>query len=360
MLVLWQIQPEQSAAVLVINKTLIPKEELNEQPVFWVLKHNHLVRPNGVVYDFQKDFLGFKPKKDEKTYAYISLDKLSDDKVDYISDNLQASYYIGSNAPCYNANYGEMTFKDLLFLRKMKKDRKLIINEFNLIRTSWKKQLRMNFEAEFGIKSTGWIGGYFASLDSVKTDLPVWIIKKYMKQNKGKWPFVHDGIVFLHESGQVVVLDGKEDLNISQPLIRTLGYGRHYLKMNATIKYRQWFEIVNITDSLNHALSVFELRVSEKGRQMLMDKEIPMIFPAVVMQKTNINEYYYFCGNFSNNRIPSNSLYLTGGQHLAMMLDGRTENFFFYKFYRPLVSSIFNNYFQSPKKTFATNESTHK
>ena len=45
MLVLWQIQPEQPAAVLVINKTLIPKEELNEQPVFWVLKHNHLVRP---------------------------------------------------------------------------------------------------------------------------------------------------------------------------------------------------------------------------------------------------------------------------------------------------------------------------
>lgn len=345
MLVDWQVDKQKPMAVLVLNKTLIPKEELQKQPFFWVLKHNHFVRPNGITYNFENDFLGFKPKSNEKSYAMVSMDKITDDKVHYFADNMQASYYVGTNAWCYDGHYGEMSNKEFNFIKKMKDDGKLVINEFNIIQSPWNKQLRINFENEFGIKSTGWIGGYFASLDSLITDLPVWLIRKYQKQNQGKWPFTHEGVVFLHESGSLVILEGSKDLYIGRPLIRTLGFGNRYYHMPRTMEFSKWFQIVEMTDTLNHALSVFELKVSEKGRQQLMEKNIPTIFPAVILQKTNHHEFYYFCANFSSNRIPTNSLYLTGGQHIALMIDGRQENLFFYKFYRPLVTSILNNYF---------------
>jgi len=115
------------------------------------------------------------------------------------------------------------------------------------------------------------------------------------------------------------------------------------------ISYDGWFDIVQMV-AADHVISAYELRANDRGRKLLNQSGIPVIFPAVIMHKAKDFEFYYFCGNYSDNKIPSNSSYFVGGQHLALMLDGTSRNQFFYNFFRPMISSILQQYYDKRSK----------
>jgi len=351
MRVAWWFVPKKPLVVLAMDKTGLTPDGQEQQPLFWVLKHDRYIRKNGLLYDGRKDYLGLFPLKN-KQYGVKDFQNMSEKDIQYIESNIDVAYYIGTSGVSSDlakrsgfAQRG-MTDKDMSFLKEMKKGRKLVFAEFNVIASPTKEKVRREFENEFGIRWSGWIGRYFASLDSTSSELPRWLIKNYMKQHDGQWDFNHSGIVFAHENGAIEVLDEKTDLNEPKPLIHTFAYGINHLGMIKQIPYTGWFDIVQMTDSTNHAISAYELRVNDGGRKLLKKSGIPVVFPAVIMHKAKDFEFYYFCGNFSDDKIPSNSSYFIGGQHLALMLDGSSENQFFYNFFRPMLSSILKQYYK--------------
>jgi hypothetical protein len=356
MRVAWWFVPKKPMVVLAMDKTGLTWEEQNKQPLFWVLRHDRYVRKNGLLYDGKKDYLGLFPLK-KNQYTVKDFQNMSEKDVQHIVSNVDVTYYIGTSGVSTVVDKRSgltqrgMTEKDMSFLKKMKKSRKLILAEFNAIASPTKTNVRHDFENEFGIRWTGWIGRYFTSLDSTNSELSHWIIKNYMKQHEGRWPFTRSGIVFAHENGTVEILDRKTDLKEAEPLIHTFFYGINQLEMVERIPYTGWFDIIQMTDSTNHAISAYELRVNDRGRRLLNQSGIPVIFPAVIMHKAKDFEFYYFCGNYSDNKIPSNSSYFVGGQHLALMLDGTSKNRFFYDFFRPMLSSILRQYYNNRSKT---------
>jgi len=306
MRVAWWFVPKKPMSVLVVDKTgLTPNGQL-KPPLFWVFNNERIVPRHGQIAD--------------------------------------AIYYIGTSEQPANEARSENDFR---FLQKMKANRKLLIAEFVTTTAPSKAKVRQLVEILMGIRQTGWIGHYFANLDSTSVELPHWLVENYTKQHGGKWPFKHAGIVLAHENGDVDVLDSKTDLKQAEPLIHVSDYGVDSLGMAKKIPFTGWFDIVQLTDTGNHALSTYELRVNERGQALLHKQGIPTHFPAVVMHKTSESEYYYFCGNFSDMKIPSNSSYFVGGQHLALMLDGGIRSQFFYTFYQPMLSAIVTRYYKT-------------
>jgi hypothetical protein len=350
MRVAWCFVPKKPMVVLAMNKTELTSDGQERQPLFWILKHDRYVRKNGLLYDGCKDYLGLFPLNN-KQYSVKDFQNMSENDIQHIASNIDVTYYIGTSGVSADvakrsgfAQRG-MTEKDMSFLKEMKKSRKLIFAEFNFIASSTNANVGRDFENEFGIRWSGWIGHYFATLDTVNSELPKWLFRGYKKQHNGKWPFNHSGIVFVNRDGTIEVLEEKKDLIHPVPLIHTLAYGVTRLGMQKRMPYLDWFDIVQIADSANHAISVYELLVNERGRQFLNTKGIPVIFPSVIMHKGKDYEFYYFCGNYCDNKIPLNSSYFIGTQHLTLMLDGTSKNLFFYKFFRPMLSSILQQYY---------------
>jgi len=355
MRVAWWFVPKKPMVVLAMDKTGLTRDGQEKQPLFWVLKHDRYVRKNGLLYDGSKDYLGLFPLKNNQ-YIVKDFQNMSEKEVQHIASNVDVTYYIGTSGVSIDVakrsgfTQRGLTEKDMSFLKEMKKTRKLILAEFNVISSPTKANVRHEFENEFGIRWTGWIGRYFTSLDSTNSELSQWMIRSYMKQHERKWPFTRSGIVFAHENGTIEILDRKTDLNGSEPLIHTFFYGITQLGIIERIPYTGWFDIVQMADSTNHAISAYELMVNDKGRKLLNKSGIPIVFPAVIMHKAKDFEFYYFCGNYSDDKIPTNSSYFIGGQHLALMLDGTSRNQFFYNFFRPMLSSILQQYYNKRSK----------
>jgi len=355
MRVAWWFVPKKPMVVLAMDKTGLTRDGQEKQPLFWVLKHDRYVRKNGLLYDGSKDYLGLRPLKN-KQYGVKDFQNMTENDIRHIASNVDVAYYIGTSGVTADVVKRSgfvqrgLTEKDMSFLKEMKKSRKLILAEFNVIASPTKANVKQDFENEFGIRWSGWIGRYFASLDSTSSELPCWMIKNYKKQHEGKWNFKHSGIVFAHENGKIEILDGKTHLNGSEPLIHTFFYGITQLGIIERIPYTGWFDIVQMADSTNHAISAYELMVNDKGRKLLNKSGIPIVFPAVIMHKAKDFEFYYFCGNYSDDKIPTNSSCFIGGQHLALMLDGTSRNQFFYNFFRPMLSSILQQYYNKRSK----------
>jgi len=349
MRVAWWFVPKKPMVVLAIDKTGLTTDGQERQPLFWILSHDRYVRKNGLMYDVRKDYLGLFPLKNNQCRVK-DFQNMSEKDIQHIASNIDVTYYVGTSGVAANVakrsgfTQRGMTEKDMCFLKEMKKNRKLIFTEFNFT-LSTNINVRRDFENEFGIRWSGWVGRYFASLDTVNSELPQWLFIDYKKQHCGKWPFSHSGIVFVNKDGTIEVLDGKKDLIDPVPLIHTLAYGSTRLGMQKKMPYLDWFDIIQIADSGNHAISAYELLVNESGRQFLNKNGIPAIFPSVIMHKAKDYEFYYFCGNFSDNKIPLNSSYFIGGQHLALVLNGNSKNVFFYSFFRPMLSSILQQYY---------------
>jgi hypothetical protein len=234
----------------------------------------------------------------------------------------------------------------------MKERRKLIITEFNTIGSPTADDTRSQFENIFGLKWSGWIGRFFNSLDTnVNKEIPKWLIKNYKKQHNEQWPFKHAGIAFVSNTDQVIILEQGKHLINPLPYILTSPYGQKVLGLPATMKYSFWFDVIQVDSSINNIVSAYEIDVNKKGEEALKQAGIPSFIPAVTMHKANNDyEFYYFSGDFCDNPMSYSSSYFKGIGFFKSFFyredDLMERDSFFWKFYRPLVTSILNDYYK--------------
>lgn len=331
--------------VLLIDKMRLDEKESQKRSFFWVLNHDRYVKSTGSSYDYG-DYVGFH-RLDNGQYRHNSLQRLSVESVGYIASQMDAVYYKGTyqafeqSSGHFPAWENNMTDKDYLLLKTLKQQNKLVVNEFPMFHAYKKAYLRQSFEHEFGVAWTGWVGKYYESLDTLKTDMPAWIWRSYVSRG-GSWNFRKPGVVLIHQNGDVEVLESGKDLR-SKPVIHTNQYGVKQLGMIKKITYPNWFEVVSTASDKMHVVSAYELPVSKSGKLKLGNKNIPTSFPAVLMSKDGLE--YYFSGNFSELGVSKNASLFLGGANLNLMFDGNEANFFFCKFYYPLVSNVFARYY---------------
>jgi hypothetical protein len=359
---LWIIKPSHKANIIVMDKTVLTKYALEHRAFDWVLDHRKYLKPNGDFYSPQRDYLGFFPL-DNGRFLINDLSKLTEKQLDSLSTCSDMTYFTDTYGVYDNEwyekkdlaehsekVYGGLDKNDVLYLKKMKEKKKLILAEFNFFATPTSNTERAEAEHLLGLKWSGWTGRYFEQLDTLKNpELPKWVVRLYKEQHRDKWPFTKPGIVFIHSDETIAILEKETNLKFEVPLVKSFSYGVEKFSIPKEIRYPYWFEITLSTDTNNRVISYYELSPNETGDSILHHHNIPPIFPAA-FENTGASPYYYFCGDFTDVPIHKTFDKIIGMEYLKMFvlnesdLNDRTP--FFWRYYLPMTSKILDNYFE--------------
>lgn len=365
MLVAWFFSSDRKLLIAIVDKTVIEYPGQEHLSLHWVLNQEKFTKNKSERYEPDKDYFGFFPLEDEKykikgleRFDSLQLDKLSDDAdAAYITD----AYGVFKNEWFKQGNqqdrsgivYGGMSKQDLFFLEKMKEKKKLIITEFNSIGSPTDLAIRNKFQEMFGITWSGWIGRYFESFDTtVNKELPPWLIKNYKRTHNDSWPFKKSGIALINaEFDNVVILENETHLNTELPYIYSSTEGVKHYGMPEKIKYSFWFDIINVPKNFNHVISSFKIDVNTEGRKEINKYNIPSEFPAITAHVSKDYRFFYFSADFCDNPITLTSSYFKGIGFFKWMMytsrDPLERKSFFWKLYRPLITTILNDYHNS-------------
>lgn len=360
----WFLSPNTTLVAAIIDKTVLNSNGQEHISLHWVLNQEKFTKTSTKPYKITEDYFGFFPLENEKfqvkgleRFSSVQLEKLSEDAdLVYFTD----TYGIYNNEWFTQRNgnersgmlYGGLSTNDIGFLKLMKAKHKLIIAEFNTIGSPTTLYNRKLFEKMFKMKWTGWTARYFEILDPKKNkDLPSWLIKNYEKSHNEKWPFKNSGIAFVNDNNQVVILEKGTHLIDPLPYIITEESGTETYSLPERIKYPFWFDVIISLPDANETISSFEINATSEGLKEMKKFGIPGKFPAVIKSKGEDYSFYYFAGDFSDNPVNLTSSYFKGiGFFQGMFYNERValeRKSFFWKFYRPLLSNILNEYSRS-------------
>ena len=358
----WILKPSHTANILLMDKTVLTNEGLEHNAFDWVLSHRKYVKPDGNFYSPQKDYLGFFPLKNEE-FSIKDLSKLTEYQLDSISTSLDMTYFTDTYGIYYNEwykqkdvtehsakVYGGLEKNDVIFLKKMKEKKKLILSEFNLFATPTSGSERIETELLLGLKWSGWTGRYFDQLDTVdNTTLPKWVVRLYKEQHQNKWPFTKPGIVFVHSNETLAILEKETDITNEVPLVKSFKYGVEKFNIPNEIRYPYWFEITLSTDTNNRVLSYYQLFPNERGDSILRHHNIPKIFPAA-FENIKDSPFYYFCGDFTDSPVHNIFPKIIGIEYFMMFVQNNDDLNdrapFFWRYYLPMTTKILSNYFK--------------
>lgn len=358
----WIFTSKKKLVAIIVDKT-VEKSVTNEHASFtWVLNNERFAKTKTSLYNNDRDYFGFFPLQNEK-FRVKGLERFSADMLEKLSNDADMVYFTdtygvyknewfqNNKAQEQGLLYGGMSEQDIQLLQLMKSKHKLIISEFNTIGSPTSEKVREDFERLFGLKWTGWIGCYFASLDpEINSDMPKWIVNNYKKNHNGKWAFKNAGIVFTNTEGSVIVLEERKQLTDALPIILTSEANQKKYDLPSEDKYSSWFDVMQYDSTLNLAVSEFKINVNTDGQKMLKENNIPESFPAVLMHKNKDYQFYYFSGNFCDNPISIKSSYFKGVEFFKRLFytnEDANKSAFFWNFYLPLMRHITNNYFES-------------
>lgn len=358
----WTIKSKKPFQIMILNKTVPSLQRHNHRSFHWVLNHEKIVKANNKPYSYKNDYFGFVPLKPFRNRQYEVRRVRLDDIID-MANEYDAAYIIDTYGVYFNdwyqgmSNerrsrkiYGGLNNNDYLFIKEMTDRKKPVIAEYNFIGFPTNDLERKKTEDLFDIQWTGWIGKYFKSLQEESNDeLPVWAVNLYKQQYNLPWEFENGGIILVNEVNEIIVLENKVHLDFEVPYIYTCAESMDEYGLPYQLSYTGWFDIM--LPGVNKVLSSYKIHTNEAGDSLLSTHFIPNEFPAVI-QSSNGNPYFYFCGDYSNNEVSPVSAYFNNVERVAKNLFFR-ENIsdkheFFWRYYRPLVTGILEKY--APEK----------
>ena len=116
------------------------------------------------------------------------------------------------------------------------------------------------------------------------------------------------------------------------------------------MNYPHWFNIIESGE--NVVLSEFKIHANYVGDSLLEANLIPEVFPAVIMQPEK-KHYFYFSGDFANNVVNYSTTYFKDIEKVDKYLYNNElsdKRKFYWKYYKPLVTNILNNYYLELKE----------
>jgi len=361
----WLLTSKKKMIAVIVDKTVEMPAASQHTSFTWVLNNQRFTKSKSNLYKNSNDYFGFFPLKDEK-FRVKGLERFSTEMLEKLSNDADLAYvtetygvdkndwYKKTKAEGEGKIYGGMSEQDIQLLEMMKAKHKLIISEFNTIGSPTSDKIREDFETLFGLKWSGWIGRYFSSLDtSNNTDLPQWIVKNYEKNNNEKWHFHHAGIAFINTDEEVIILEEGNELRSALPIIHSSETTQKKYGLPAQTPYSSWFDVMQYDSSVNTPIANFTLSATAAGKEILKKNNIPGQFPAILIHNNLDYRFYYFSGNFCNNPISMTSSYFKGIGILNNLFypsaNENNDHNFFWNFYKPLMTEITTDYYQSLK-----------
>lgn len=350
----WYFSSTTPLKVVLFDKTVYNNKMLEHDAFNWVLTQNNIVKPDGELYDKEKDYYGFFPESKD-SFSIKDIEGFSKLEIDSLAEELDLlvftdTYGVYSNE--WNEKkdvnerskliYGKTTFNEALLLESAKKKGKDIICEFNLIASPTSHRERKKIEELFDFKWSGWVGRYYDNLDTnINGDLPMWLKKNYVEQHNMQWPFTDAGIVLVHENERVEILGTEEYLLNEDITVTTSKKFQDSYNLPELTKYNFWFDITSDLGD-NELISTYTINTSPKGDSVLNNCGIKKSFPAVF--RSQDSSFHYLAGDFSDHTLDNFTRYFRGvyvfNSLFVDKFDKSARNYFFWEYYRPLIESI--------------------
>jgi hypothetical protein len=355
----WSFQEKKPIDIVILDKTVPTLERLNHKSLTWVLNNGRFVKKDKKKsYSFRKDYYGFAPTRPLKdrgnTKNEYHLSEMIDlpEKVDalYFADTYGVffnDWYAGVNKSRRSRKiYGGLNNTDYLLVNEMKNRNKLIILEHNSFDYPTPAFESFRTQEKLGITFSGWSGKYFEKLDTTTKNFPVWMTTMYRKEYKKPWTFTKPGIVLLSEKN-IIVLEEGTHLKKALPYIITDEANCEKYGVPASVAFDKWFDIIDPLQS--NIISRFRFETTALGDTLLKSRALSGEFPAVI-QEPEKQRFYYFSGDFTNNKVDFCTSTIKGFDKLkGILYSDKPEDTrrFFWLYYKPLVNKIFSDYYAS-------------
>lgn len=359
----WAFQEKKPLNILVLNKTVPTLDRLTHRSFFWILNNERFVdRQKKSSYSYRNDYFGFFPLKPLRERQHKRRDYRLAELID-LAETYDAVYFADTYGVFFSEwyqtisrtrrtrkIYGGLNNNDHLLLVEIQKRDKLMILEYNSFDYPTADLEKYRIEEMFGIKSSGWTAKYFESLDTLKnTDFPIWMTGMYRRYYSQPWNFKGAGIVFVKNREIVVLEEGKHLVNPFPMVVTTDAYAEK-LGVYGSVPFTQWFEVIDSRD--NDVISNIQIHTNVAGDSLLAQNFLSGVFPAVITDPGK-QRSWYFAGDFATNDIPYSTSYFSKHGILKRTYfnenDENDPRRFFWLYYRPLITSIFNEYYQAVK-----------
>ncbi len=339
---LWQLQPSKKLNMLIIDKTVPDQSYREHKGLVWILNNAKYVKASGQPYSKTSDYKGFKPGKRQK-YAikplpanlkpydvYYLTDQYGVYKEDYLKENLSGK----RSAKIYGGLQAEEVNK--IEQAMLTSKGKTLIAEFNTFASPTSSPVKEKISNLLNVEWSGWIGRYFANLDS--TEVPEWVKQNYEAKNK-KWSFAGEGFVLVNNDSNIVVISSNE-IKGSGLTFQLTHYGKKHFTRDIQGKYQYWFDIVDARDA-KEVLAVYKLPVTKKAKERLLEYGIPVDFPAVIYHQNAKYSSYYFSGDYADeSEVPE--IYQTKGFDTWKRTFSAKDSFY-WEAYVPMMKDLLQN-----------------
>jgi hypothetical protein len=338
--IIWYLKPATSLNVVILDKTVPAMNYREHQSLTWLLNYLKINQSNHRDYSVL-DYAGYHPEK--KTGSKIvPIDSQSKKpNLIYLTDTY--GVYPHQSERNQKPIYGGTALQEISWIEKqINTNHSTVIAEYNTLEDPTSAAARAEMEKLFGIQWTGWIGRYFPNLSVQNNpDLPSWVPRDYLNKYGKKWAFKGAGFVLSRQDGNILVLRLNQEVKSEGIHVSFTRAGRSQFHLNKSPNYNYWFDIMNANGS--EELADYKWDLTQNGKALLAQNEIPLTFPAITVQNYNQSHQYYFAGDFVDS---GQSLLIHQYQGVptirSWFASGNRGNndAFFWKAYVPMMQTI--------------------
>jgi hypothetical protein len=243
--------------------------------------------------------------------------------------------------------FGGLNGNDNTLIGLMQDSSKLVVLEYNTFDYPTNEYYAFRVQEKLGITWSKWTGKFFSTLDTtVDKDFPIWMTAMYRKQYRKPWTFNKPGVVLVRDRYIIVLEEGTQMTSALPYIVSDSAYVSKW-NLAESVSFYNWFDIIDPAET--DVISRFNLATTPAGDTLLSGYGLSNVFPAVIKNPAEPNTFY-FSGDFTNTNIPVWTARFKGVDKLKGLLYSKKpedERRFFWLYYKPLVSGIFNDYYNS-------------
>ncbi|NUN15663.1 MAG: hypothetical protein HUU55_18720 [Myxococcales bacterium] len=361
----WQVGSRPTLKLRVLDKT-VPFDDYKEHAsLFWALNFFRYPPPPGHDrWDLANAYVGYYPEirdadgvalpppfpeTGENPWRLLQHQDLEDTDVLYVADTYGVYELDLRRIPEERAHltrnqvvFGGMTHEETDVVDAFRNKGGVVIAEFNTFGQPTRQDVVDRWEDILNLDWTGWIGRYIEDFANMN-DIPNWIPYLWELQTGEKWRFSGPGVVFVHTSERILILEEGKDVQEVPVLLKTHREDDP-LTVGCTpeIPYYYWFDVVIPREhTVEHA--EFEMQLYPRGVVQMRAEGIPTRFSAILSHE-NDAPTYYFAGDFADNAVMFGpyqfAFYDTYRRKFPTYQIYKSNEWFYWEFYLPLLENV--------------------
>lgn len=336
----WRAKPSRTVDIAIIDKTVSDLNYNEHKGLIWILNQLKIKDRDGHAYVNEESYFGFNPNAVNHINSLPSTLRGRD--IIYAADTY--GVYEQEQNPAdgtYRQKliYGGMKLEDVQKIQYATATGTTFIGEYNILGAPTTKGVREQLERMLGVNWTGWKGKYYKELAQVSVPMK----QDYTAATGEDWTYQGEGIYFINEKGNIMILDSG-DLKSHSVGVEFTEKGPEWGRAKGKTSYYEWFDIVEPRIRAE-VLAEYTMNLTESGKAKLKSAGIPEHFPAITRFNHTTHDSYYFSGDYADRKDMSYPIQYIGWDVVMRIFIPRThKDAFYWEVYVPVMKQILSEF----------------